>query len=79
MIDFFDFLLQKATKRTKIYTDGCVDAVISTLLNENNLVLLVCVAGAIVLLQVSGKIICFRNLQLYFGSHEERKTRNGQC
>lgn len=42
----------KATKRTKIYTDGCVDAVISTLLSENNLVLLVCVAGAIVLLQL---------------------------
>ena len=39
-------------KDSKIYTRGCVDAVIKYLLNEDSLVLLVCIAGAVVLLQL---------------------------
>jgi len=39
-------------KNTRIYTDGCVDAVIGYLLSEDNLILIVCVAGAMVLLQL---------------------------
>lgn len=39
-------------KDSKIYTRGCVDAALSYLLNEESLVLLVCVAGAVVLLQL---------------------------
>ncbi|XP_057313927.1 tetraspanin-17-like [Hydractinia symbiolongicarpus] len=39
-------------KRTTIYVDGCVDATIKYFLSEDNLILLVCVGGAMVLLQL---------------------------
>lgn len=44
---------QTSKKRTTIYVDGCVDATIKYFLSEDNLILLVCVGGAMVLLQVS--------------------------
>lgn len=44
---------KSAVERSKsIYTDGCVDATINYFLSENNLILLVCIGGAMVLLQL---------------------------
>ena len=40
-------------RNSKIYTDGCVDATFSFFLKEDNLILLICIGGAMVLLQVS--------------------------
>ncbi|XP_065669026.1 tetraspanin-17 isoform X2 [Hydra vulgaris] len=44
--------LSTSERQAVIYTDGCVDSVINYFLNEDNLVLLICVAGAMVLLQL---------------------------
>ena len=40
-------------RNQKIHTDGCLQKTFDKFLNQDNLILLVCVGGAMVLLQVS--------------------------